>query len=134
MLRSAVPFDEITSAFNGSLDNTLLDVINALNGSNVNLTRTLFNYFMAVSRVYFDEAVGAIPINLNLNLTIDQADCGVQAVFRHIYTNADATAELVELFQNISQAVRIIKQVQIYIRSSYLFLNQVHTTYVAGSC
>ena len=117
LLRSAVPSDEITPRFNASLDNTLLDIINSLNGSNVNLTRTLFNYFMAVSRVYFDEAVGAVPFSLNLN--IDQIGCGVRAVFRHVYTNADAAAELVELFQNMSQAVRIIKQVCTYIATYF---------------
>ena len=84
-----------------------------MNGSNVNLTRTLFDYFLAVSRVYFDEAldtINSIPF-VNLNLNIDQVRCGVRAVFNHIYTNADATAEMIELIQNISQAVRIIKQV-----------------------
>ena len=115
LLRSAVPFDEITADFNVSINATLLDITNALNGSNVNLTRTLFDYFLAVSRVYFDEALDAInsiPF-VNLNLNVDQVQCGVRAVFNQIYTNANATAEMVELIQNISQAISIIKQVHL---------------------
>ena len=84
-----------------------------MNGSNVNLTRTLFDYFLAVSRVYFDEAldtINSLPL-INLNLNVDQVQCGVRAVFNHIYTNTDAADEMIELIQNISQAVRIIKQV-----------------------
>ena len=124
LLLSAVPSDEITPEFDASINATMLDIINALNGSNVNLTRTLFDYFLAVSRVYFDESVNsinnALPSFLNFNLDIDQKACGVRAVFRHIYTNANASAELIELFQNISQAIRIIKRVRMYI-----LLNQV---------
>ena len=117
LLRSAVPSDEITADFNISIDATLLDIINTLNGSNVNLTRTLFDYFLAVSRIYFDEALDAInslPF-VNLNLNTDQVQCGVRAVLNHIYTNANATAEMIELLQNISQAMKIIKQVRTYL-------------------
>ena len=113
LLRSAVPSDEITADFDASIDATLLDIINALNGSNVNLTRTLFNYFLAVSTVYFNDAldtVNSIPF-VNLNLDISQVQCGVRAIFNHINTNANAAAEMIELIQNISQAIRIIKQV-----------------------
>ena len=86
-----------------------------MNGSNVNLTRTLFDYFLAVSRVYFDQALDAINSSqTTVNVDVNQTQCGVQAIFNQIYTNADAAAELIELFQNISQGIRIIKQVHMY--------------------
>ena len=122
LLRSAVPSDEITAEFDASVDATLQDIINTLNGSNVNLTRTLFNYFLAVSTVYFNEAldaVNSIPF-VNLNLDISQVQCGVRAVFNHIYTNVDAAAEMIELIQNISQAIRIIKQVYTHVATYIL--------------
>ena len=119
LLLSAVPSDEISTGFNASVNARIRDIINALNGRNVNLTRTLFDYFVAISRVYFDDAVDSLNAVSGINLTLDinQTNCGEQAVFRRIYTNADATAELVELFQNISQAVRIIKQVHTYVHT-----------------
>ena len=122
LLRSAVPSNLITSDFNNSIDATLLDIFNTLNGSNVNLTKTLYNYFLAVSTVYFDEAIDAIPSFLSVSLSIDQTACGVQAVFNHVYTNADAGAKLIDLIQNISQAVRIIKQVHYHYICVYTYL------------
>ena len=68
---------------------------------------------MAVSTVYFDRAIDSIPPPFSVSLSIDQTACGVRAVFNHIYTNAGAAAELIDLIHNISQAVRIIKQVHI---------------------
>jgi len=107
-----------TSEFNVSIDAALVDVTNALNGYSVNLTITLSDYFKAVSRVYFDQAINSFTIggqSVSLDLNDDQTDCGVQAVFNHVYTNADAAAELVELFQNISTAISIINKVCNYI-------------------
>ena len=113
LLRSAVPSDEITDDFNLSIDATLLDIINTFNGSNVNLTRTLFDYFLAISRVYFNDVLTSVNdfLPINVNLDSNQIQCGVRAVFNRIYTNTDAATELIELFQNISQGIRIIKQV-----------------------
>ena len=125
LFRSAVPSRLITSDFNNSVDATLLDIFNTLNGSNINLTRTLQDYFLAISNVYFDEAI-SLPEFSSLSLNDIQRNCGVRTVFRHIHTNTNASAELVDLFQNISQAIRIIKRVCTYV-SMYVCSVYVHT-------
>ena len=76
--------------------------------------------------MYFDEAIDAIPSFFGVSLSIDQTACGVQAVFSQIYTNTDAGAELIDLIQNISQAIRIIKQV-------HNMYNFVQTVLLKGS-
>ena len=96
-----------TPEFSASVDVTIINITNALNGDNVNLTTVLSEYFMAVSRVYFDQTINSIM----LNLSNGQINCGTRAVFNHIYTNTNTTLQLVDLFQNISTAMRIIKQV-----------------------
>ena len=109
LLLSAVSSDLTTSEFVASVDTAVADITNALNGNDVDLTQTLSDYFLAVSRVYFNETVNSagVPITLSDN----QTECGVRATFGYIYTNSDAAAELVDLLQNISQAISILNQV-----------------------
>ena len=109
LLLSAVSSDLTTPAFIASVNTAVADITNALNGNDVDLTQTLSNYFLAVSRVYFNEAIDSV--GLPITLSDNQTECGVRATFGYIYTNADAAAELVDLLQNISQAISILNQV-----------------------
>ena len=109
MFLSAVPSNLSTPDFVASVNTTLEDITSALNGNDVDLTQTLSDYFLAVSRVYFNEAVDSF--GLPITLSADQTDCGVRATFDYIYTNTNAAVELVDLLQNISQAISILNQV-----------------------
>jgi len=101
--------------FNAAVRSVMMDIFNALNGSGVNLTNTFFRYFIAVSNSYFDDVVNAFTLQgIPLSIDSQHANCGVQAVLRHIYTNTDQIVDLIELFHNISRAIGIIQRVRIY--------------------
>jgi len=88
------------------------DIVTALNGSEVNLNRTFYNYFRAVARSYYNSTLDFISDRgINLNLDPDQYQCGFDAVFDHVYNNADGINNMIEYIQNISRIVAVIQQV-----------------------
>ena len=108
-----------TSEFNASVNVTVMNITRVLNDDYVNLTSVLSEYFMAVSRAYFVQEINSDG-DIMLNLSNSQITCGAQAVFNQIFTNTNAVLQLVDLFQNISTAMRIIKQVStIHMYNSY---------------
>lgn len=111
LFRSTVPSNLSTADFVASVDTSVADITNILKGNDVDLSQTLSNYFLAVSRVYFNEAVDSIGLSTP---TANQTDCGVYETFEYIYTNADGADELVDLLQNISEAISILNQVADY--------------------
>jgi len=117
------PVSSPDAGFLTAVTTAMTDISNALNGSCVNLTNTFFNYFTAVSNSYFDEVVDAVSINgISLGLNSQQTNCGVQAVFRQVYTNTDQIAELIELFHNISRVVGLIQRVSVKVLVCYFIL------------
>ena len=72
---------------------------------------TVANYFEALALNYLEDTLKSYPLLRFIRLTITQKRCASRVLFNHIYTNTKSTAELIDLFQNISTAVAIIKQV-----------------------
>jgi len=106
-----------TDNFTASVDVAMSDIKAALNGYNVNLKQTLYNYVRAVAAHHLDKVLSSVDlgfgIKANIILAKEQKQCAIQFGFNHVYNNTDAAAELVSLLQNISTAIGVIKQVLI---------------------
>lgn len=90
--------------------NSVIDDVNiVLNGKHHDLKVTIADYFKAVALYYVDEALDSFPFPLSL--TQGKKECASKVFFNHIYDNTESAAELIDLFQNISVAVGVIKQV-----------------------
>ena len=82
----------------------MTDIVSALNGSTVNLTVTFDEYVKVVAFYHFNETV-------NPETNTSDSNCVSQAILNHVYNNTDSLDELIELLQNISVTVKILKQV-----------------------
>ena len=89
-----------SSNFTAAVNDAITDITNLLNGSDVNLTITFHGYISAVIFNY-----------LSLDETYTSDSCVSQAIFNHVYTKTGSVAELIELLQNISTVIKILKQV-----------------------
>jgi len=100
-----------TSDFSAAVNIAVADIVNVLNGSNVNQTMIFFKYFKAVAAYYFDEVASKIS-KINITTISDSIkNCGSQVILDHIYSETDSLDELIDLIQNISTTIRILKQV-----------------------
>jgi len=97
-----------TSDFTAAVNIAVTNIVNVLNGSNVNQTLIFFKYFKAVAAYYFDEVASEINIT---TISDSIKNCGSQVILDHIYNKTDSLDELIELIQNISTTIRILKQV-----------------------
>ena len=109
LLLSAVPSPP--SSFITVVDSVIMDIEMALNSQQVDLKVTISNYFSAVALHYFDEALKSYPLLRSVRLSDSQKKCGSRVFFNHIYSNTDSAAKLIDLLQNISMAVGMIRQV-----------------------
>ena len=83
-----------------------------LNGRHVNLKASIAKYFQAVALYYFDELIDSFPLlTAFIRISDSQKRCGSQVLFNHIHSTTESVANLVDLLQNISVAVGVIKQV-----------------------
>ena len=80
-----------------------------LDGKHVDLKESIANYFRAVALNYVDDALDLLPFPIRLSSS--QKQCASKVLFNHIYDNTESAAKLIDLIQNISVAVSIIKQV-----------------------
>lgn len=108
LLLSAVPSPP--SSFITVVDSVIMDIEMALNSQQVDLKVTISNYFSAAALHYFDEALKSQPLLRSVRLSDSQKKCGSQVFFNHIYSNTDSAAKLIDLLQNISMAVGMIRQ------------------------
>ena len=111
LLLSVVPSPP--PSFIATVNSVINDINTVLNGKHVDLKDTIANYFKAVAIYYFDDAVDSIPLLRSIRITDTQKECGTEVLFNHIYDNTESAAKLIDLIQNISVAVSIIKQVRI---------------------
>ena len=89
-----------SSNFTSAVDDVVTEIADLLNGSDVNLTVT------------FHEYINAVVFNLLSNDDTSISDgCISEAIFNYVYNKTDSVAELSELLQNISTAIKILKQV-----------------------
>ena len=113
LLLSPVPSPP--QSFINAVNSVLRDIQAVLNGRHVDLKVSIANYFSAVSLHYFDEAIDkaikSIPFLRFIRIRDSQKQCGARVLFNHIYTNTESAGQLIDLLQNISVAVGIIKQV-----------------------
>lgn len=109
LLLSAAPSP--SSKFRAVVQSVINDIHRVLGGNRVNLKDTIAKYFKAVAVIRFDKAIEAYPIVKSLGLSNKQIQCGSEVAFDHIYTNKDSAAQLIDMFQNISVAFAVIKQV-----------------------
>jgi len=106
-----------TDKFIAAVDIAINEIKAALNGRNVDLKRTLYNYVKAAAGDRIIEAlesftVFGVPVLLTFNGTT-QKECAMERAFDQIFSDYDAAAELVGLLQNVSAAMEAIKQVHI---------------------
>lgn len=94
-----------SSNFTTAVNDAIIDIVNGLNGSNVNLTLTLYKY---------TEAVILSKLSIDANISDGLKDCVSQTMVNHMFSKLGSVSELVELFQNISVVIRIFKQVVSY--------------------
>ena len=80
-----------------------------LDGKHVDLKESIANYFRAVALNYVDDALDLLPFSIRLSSS--QKQCASKVLFNHIYDNTESAAKLIDLIQNISVAVSVIKQV-----------------------
>ena len=108
LLLSAVssPSPHFTTAVN----NIITDIVSALNGNTVNLTVTFYEYVKVVAFYQFNETVNFLSTETNINDSLRY--CVNQAIHNHVYNEIDSAVELIELFQNISATIKILKQVR----------------------
>jgi len=105
------PVSSPPSNFINTVDSVIDDIHRVLDGYRVDLKVTVANYFEALALNYLEDTLKSYPLLRFIRLTITQKRCASRVLFNHIYTNTKSTAELIDLFQNISTAVAIIKQV-----------------------
>ena len=98
-----------SSYFTVAVNNTLTDIVSVLNGSSVNLTVTYAQYATAVAFHYFN-----VTPTQSSRISNGSSNCIHQAILNHVY-KTDYAVELVELFGNISAAIKILKQVCTYV-------------------
>ena len=98
LLLSAVSPPSIN--FTAAVNDAITDIVNLLNGSDVNFTITFHGYVNAVVFNY-----------LSLDETSISDSCVSQAIFNHVYNKTGSVAELTELLQNISAVINMLKQV-----------------------
>ena len=101
-----------SAQFSEAVDITVDNIVTTLNGSEVSLNSTFYYYFRAVAMDYYNRTLDSISDGgINLDLTSDQYQCGLDAVFDHVYPNADAIDIMIEYIQNISRIVAVIRRV-----------------------
>ena len=98
--------------FTMAVNNIMTDIVNTLNGSTVNLTVTFYEYVKVVAFYQFNETVNFLSTETNINDSLRY--CINQAIHDHVYNEIDSAVELIELFQNISAIIKILKQVRSY--------------------
>ena len=100
------------------MESVIADINTVLNGKHVDLKASIAKYFRALALYYFDELLDSFPLlTAFIRLTDRQKECGSQVLFNHIYSSTDSAAKLIDLLQNISVAVGVIKQVYTYVHS-----------------
>ena len=97
------------SSFVSTINSVINDINTVLDGKHVDLKVSIANYFKAVALFYVDDVIDLLPFNIRLSTR--QKECASNLVFNHIYDNTASAAELIDLMQNISVAVAVIKQV-----------------------
>ena len=105
------PISSPPSSFKEVVKSVIGDIEVVLNGKHVDLKASIAKYFRALALEYFDEAVDSFPILRFVSFSNSQKQCGSQVLFNHIYTNTESASKLIDLLQNISVAVSVIKQV-----------------------
>ena len=105
------PISSPPSSFKEVVKSVIGDIEVVLNGKHVDLKASIAKYFRALALEYFDEAVDSFPILRFVSFSTSQKQCGSQVLFNHIYTNTESASKLIDLLQNISVAVSVIKQV-----------------------
>ena len=108
-----------TTGFRTAVDKATADIDRALNGNKVDLKNTVLTFFRAVAIEYYNSAVEFVkqkltlgPIKISLP-TLDSAQerCAIDGILKQIYTHTDGTDQLIDLFQSISTALKVIKEV-----------------------
>ena len=102
-----------SSNFTAAVNDAITDIANLLNGSDVNLTITFHGYINAVVFNY-----------LSLDETATSDSCVSQAIFNHVYSKTGSVAELIELLQNISTVIKILKEVIVAVIGIMYSLNK----------
>ena len=97
------------SSFVSTINSVINDINTVLDGKHVDLKVSIANYFKAVALFYVDDVIDLLPFNIRLSTR--QKECASNLVFNHIYDNTESAAELIDLMQNISVAIAVIKQV-----------------------
>ena len=105
------PISSPPSSFKEVVKSVIGDIEVVLNGKHVDLKASIAKYFRALALEYFDEAVDSYPLLRFISFSTSQKQCGSQVLFNHIYTNTESASKLIDLLQNISVAVSVIKQV-----------------------
>ena len=105
------PISSPPSSFKEVVKSVIGDIEVVLNGKHVDLKASIAKYFRALALEYFDEAVDSYPLLRFVSFSTSQKQCGSQVLFNHIYTNTESASKLIDLLQNISVAVSVIKQV-----------------------
>ena len=105
------PISSPPSSFKEAVKSVIGDIEIVLSGKRADLKTTIANYFRALALNYFDNALSSIPLLRSIRLSASQKQCGSQVLFNHIYTNTESASKLIDLLQNISVAVSVIKQV-----------------------
>ena len=118
LLLSAVPSP--SPHFTAAVNDTLADIVSVLNGSSVNLTVAYSQYAKAVVFHYCN-----ITPTLSSSMSNSSSNCVNQAILNHVH-KTDYAAELVELFENISAAIKILKQVHSFIRTHIVKVHKLH--------
>ena len=98
-----------SSSFITAVNSVIDDVNIVLNGKHRDLKVAIANYFKAVTLYYLDDVLDNLPFGITLSR--NKKECASRVLFNHIYDNTESAAELIDLFQNISVAVGVIKQV-----------------------
>ena len=97
------------SSFINTVNSVINDINTVLDGKRVDLKVSIANYFKAVALFYVDDVLDLLPWTIRLSSR--QKECASTLVFNHIYDNTESAAKLIDLMQNISVAVAVIKQV-----------------------
>ena len=113
LLYSPVPSPP-PSSFREAVNTVIRDIETVLNGKHVDLKETIANYFRAVALYHLNDILDSFPLSL-IRLSDSQKRCASQVLFDRVYTTTESAEKLIGLFQNISVAVSVIKQVRIYI-------------------
>ena len=113
--------------FTAAVNNTMIDIINALNGSTINLTVTFYEYVKVVAFYQFNDTVDHLSTETNISGSV--RDCVNQVIHSHVHNEIDSAVELIKLLQNISATIKILKQV----RDGYTFIVLYNTFVLASS-